>query len=126
MRPTAYLTAKFSMTLCALGIADELAGQEWHRTPCGRAHWSPPPPCRMCWVMPAAMARARKPTVYADAAYVILNKPAKEFTGHTLLCEDVPLDAGVEDLSTYDCVEGTDLEVDLWVDSPNPVGYAST
>ena len=42
-----------------------------------------------------AMGRARKPDVYADAAYVVLNKPAREYTGNTLLCEDVLLESGV-------------------------------
>ena len=70
-----------------------------------------------------AMGRARKPDVYADAAYVILNKPAREYTGNALLCEDVLLESGVTDLSVYDCVPGSELGVDLWVDTPNPPGY---
>ena len=68
------------------------------------------------------MARSRKPEVYADAAYAVLSRPAREFTGNTLLCEDVLLDSGVSDLSVYDCVPGTELGVDFWVDSPNPPG----
>ena len=32
-------------------------------------------------------------------------------------------DDGVTDLSVYDCVPGSNLGVDLWVDSPNPPGY---
>ncbi|MCB1290875.1 MAG: short chain dehydrogenase, partial [Mycobacterium sp.] len=28
------------------------------------------------------------------------------------------------DLSVYDCVPGTELGVDFWVDSPNPPGYS--
>jgi citronellol/citronellal dehydrogenase len=55
---------------------------------------------------------------------VVLNKPARSYTGHSLLCEDVLLESGVSDLSLYDCVPGADLGVDLWVDSPNPPGYA--
>src|SRR6478609_7469090 len=70
-----------------------------------------------------AMGRARKPDVYADAAYVVLNKPAREYTGNSLLCEDVLLESGVTDLSVYDCVPGSELGVDLWVDTPNPPGY---
>ena len=72
----------------------------------------------------AAMAVARKPELYADAAYAVLNKPAGSYTGQSLLCEDVLLESGVSDLSLYDCVPGADLGVDLWVDSPNPPGYA--
>ena len=69
-----------------------------------------------------AMGRARKPDVYADAAYVVFNKPTT-YTGHSLLCEDVLLESGVTDLSVYDCIPGSELGVDLWVDSPNPPGY---
>jgi citronellol/citronellal dehydrogenase len=71
-----------------------------------------------------AMRRSRKPEVYADAAYVILNKPATEYTGNSVLCEDVLLESGVTDLSVYDCVPGSELGLDFWVDGPNPPGYA--
>jgi citronellol/citronellal dehydrogenase len=70
-----------------------------------------------------AMARARKPEVYSDAAYAVLTKPAASYTGQSLLCEDVLLESGVTDLSVYDCVPGSELEVDLWVEGPNPPGY---
>jgi citronellol/citronellal dehydrogenase len=71
-----------------------------------------------------AMGRARKPEVYSDAAYAVFTKPAREFTGNTLLCEDVLVDSGVTDLSVYDCVPGSELGVDLWVEQPNPPGYS--
>jgi citronellol/citronellal dehydrogenase len=71
-----------------------------------------------------AMARARKPDVYSDAAYVIFNKPAREYTGNAVLCEDVLVESGVTDLSVYDCVPGSELGVDLWVETPNPPGYS--
>jgi citronellol/citronellal dehydrogenase len=38
----------------------------------------------------------------------------------------VLLESGVTDLSVYDCVPGSELEVDLWVESPNPPGYVQT
>ena len=71
-----------------------------------------------------AMGRARKPEIYSDAAYVVLNKPSRDYTGNTLLCEDVLLDSGVSDLSTYNCVPGGRLGVDFWVDGVNPPGYS--
>ena len=70
-----------------------------------------------------AMKRARKPEMYADAAYVIFNRPATEYTGNSVLCEDVLVESGVNDLSVYDCVPGSELQLDLWVDSTNPPGY---
>jgi citronellol/citronellal dehydrogenase len=69
------------------------------------------------------MKRSRKPAVYGDPAYALLSRPAREYTGKTLLCEDVLLASGVTDLSVYDCIPGSELGVDLWVDSANPPGY---
>ena len=124
LKPTPYMMAKYGMTLCALGIAEELrdagiaSNTLWPRTMVATAA------VQNLLGGEAAMARSRKPEVYADSAYAVLAKPAREFSGHSLLCEDVLLDAGVTDLSVYDCIPGSDLGVDLWVDSPNPPGYA--
>ena len=123
LKPTPYMMAKYGMTLCALGIAEELREEGiasntlWPRTMVATAA------VQNLLGGEAAMARSRKPEVYADAAYVVLNKPAREFTGNTLLCEDVLVESGVTDLSVYDCVPGSELGVDLWVDTPNPPGY---
>ena len=123
LKPTAYMMAKFGMTLCALGIAEELRADGiasntlWPRTLVATAA------VQNLLGGEEAMARARKPEVYADAAYVILNKPATEYTGNSVLCEDVLVESGVTDLSVYDCTPGGELGVDLWVESPNPPGY---
>ncbi|MBS9534838.1 NAD(P)-dependent oxidoreductase [Mycobacterium sp. M1] len=123
LKPTAYMMAKFGMTLCALGMAEELrehgiaSNALWPRTLIATAA------VQNLLGGDEAMARSRKPDVYADAAYAVLTKPAAEYTGHALLCEDVLLASGVTDLSVYDCVPGSDLGVDLWVDTVNPPGY---
>ncbi|WP_082947201.1 SDR family oxidoreductase [Mycolicibacter sinensis] len=123
LKPTAYMMAKFGMTLCALGIAEELRSHGiasntlWPRTLIATAA------VQNLLGGDEAMARARKPEVYADAAYAIITRPADTYTGKSLLCEDVLLEAGVNDLSVYDCVPGSDLGVDLWVDTVNPPGY---
>ncbi|MBU3751344.1 MAG: NAD(P)-dependent oxidoreductase [Mycobacterium sp.] len=123
LKPTPYMMAKYGMTLCALGIAEELraagiaSNTLWPRTMVATAA------VQNLLGGDEAMKRSRKPEVYADAAYAVLSRPAAEFTGQSLLCEDVLLDSGVADLSVYDCVPGSDLGVDLWVDSVNPPGY---
>ncbi|MCV7260207.1 SDR family oxidoreductase [Mycobacterium shimoidei] len=123
LKPTPYMMAKYGMSLCALGIAEELRSEGiasntlWPRTLVATAA------VQNLLGGDEAMARARKPEVYADAAYVILNKPATEYTGNSLLCEDVLVESGVTDLSVYDCVPGGELGVDFWVDGPNPPGY---
>jgi citronellol/citronellal dehydrogenase len=123
LKPTAYMMAKYGMTLCGLGIAEELRADGiasntlWPRTLVATAA------VQNLLGGDEAMSRARKPEVYADAAYAIFTKPAREFTGNSLLCEDVLLESGVTDLSVYDCVPGSELGVDLWVETPNPPGY---
>ena len=123
LRPTPYMMAKYGMTLCALGIAEEMreagiaSNTLWPRTAIATAA------VQNLLGGDEMMKRSRKPEVYADAAYAVLSRPAKSYTGHTLLCEDVLLESGVTDLSVYDCVPGTELGVDFWVDTPNPPGY---
>jgi citronellol/citronellal dehydrogenase len=124
LKPTAYMMAKFGMTLCALGIAEEMRDEGiasntlWPRTLVATAA------VQNLLGGEEAMGRARKPDVYADAAYVILNKPSKEYTANMLLCEDVLVESGVTDLSVYDCIPGSQLGVDFWVDGVNPPGYS--
>lgn len=123
LKPTAYMMAKFGMTLCALGIAEEMrdagiaSNTLWPRTLVATAA------VQNLLGGNEAMAQARKPEVYADAAYAIFNKPAREYTGNSVLCEDVLVESGVTDLSVYDCVPGGQLGVDLWVEEVNPPGY---
>jgi citronellol/citronellal dehydrogenase len=124
LKPTAYMMAKYGMTLCALAIAEEMRAEAiasntlWPRTLVATAA------VQNLLGGDQAMARARKPEVYADAAYVILNKPSTNYTGNSVLCEDVLVESGVTDLSVYDCMPDADLGVDFWVDSVNPPGYA--
>jgi citronellol/citronellal dehydrogenase len=121
-----YTLAKYGMTLIALGLAEELreagvaSNTLWPRTLVATAA------VQNLLGGDAAMARARKPEVYADAAYAILTRDSREFTGNSLLCEDVLLDSGVTDLSDY-AVAGDDsqLAVDLFVDEVNPPGYGA-
>src|ERR1700753_4194808 len=123
LKPTAYMMAKFGMTLCALGIAEEMREEGiasntlWPRTLVATAA------VQNLLGGDEAMGRARKPEIYSDAAYVILNKPSKEYTGNMLLCEDVLVESRVTDLHSYHCVPGSKLGVDFWVDAVTPPGY---
>lgn len=124
LRPTPYMMAKFGMSLCALGIAEELreygiaSNTLWPRTSVATAA------VQNLLGGDESMRRSRTPAVYADAAYAIFCKPAREYTGQSLLCEDVLLESGVTDLSVYNCTPGsTDFRVDMWVDTANPPGY---
>ena len=121
---TGYTLAKYGMTMVTLGLAAEFARDGiaantlWPRTTIATAA------VQNLLGGDEAMARARTPEVYADAAYAVLTKPASEYPGQSLLCEDVLVASGVTDLSVYDCVPGSELGVDLWVDTVNPPGYS--
>jgi citronellol/citronellal dehydrogenase len=121
-----YTMAKYGMTLCALGLAAELreagvaSNALWPRTLVATAA------VQNLLGGDAAMARARKPDVYADAAYVVITSPSKDRTGQALLCEDVLVESGVTDLSAYSYARGdAELAVDLFVDAVNPPGLTT-
>lgn len=111
-----YTVAKYGMSMLALGWAAEFADAGiasnalWPRTLVATAA------VQNLLGGDAAMAKARRPEVYADAAYAILNRPSRECTGNTYLCEDVLAEEGVTDLEKYSYVPGADLAVDLYVD----------
>ena len=112
-----YTIAKYGMSLCALGFAEELRGDGiasnalWPRAIIATAA------VQNLLGGDAAMARSRKPELYADAAYAVFTRPSRECTGNLLLCEDVLAEEGVTDLNRYSYVDGADLQVDLYVDS---------
>jgi citronellol/citronellal dehydrogenase len=62
-----------------------------------------------------AIARSRTPEILADAALAILERPAGEVTGRSLIDDHVLAEAGVTDLSGY-AAPGADLALDLFVD----------
>jgi citronellol/citronellal dehydrogenase len=120
---TAYAIAKYGMTLCALGFAEELreagiaSNALWPRTLVATAA------VRNLLGGEEAMRRARTPGVYADAAYEVITRPSRECTGNAFLCEDVLVEAGVTDLSRYSAAgPDAELAVDLFVDAVNPPG----
>lgn len=123
LAPTAYMMAKYGMSLCALALAEEFRSQGiasntlWPRTSVATAA------VQNLLGGDESMRRSRRPEVYSDAAYAVITRPAREYTGQSLLCEDVLLDSGVTDLSAYNCTPDADLRVDLWVDTANPPGY---
>jgi citronellol/citronellal dehydrogenase len=111
-----YTIAKYGMTLCALGFAEEFreagiaSNALWPRTLVATAA------VQNLLGGDVAMARARRPEIYSDAAYAILTRPSRECTGNTYLCEDVLAEEGITDLGAYAYVPGAELQVDLYVD----------
>ena len=111
-----YTIAKYGMSLCALGFAAEFrdagiaSNALWPRTLIATAA------VQNLLGGDEAMARARRPELYADAAYAVITRPSRECTGNMFLCEDVLAEEGVNDLDKYAYVPGAELQVDLFVD----------
>src|SRR5579871_1184479 len=109
----AYTMAKYGMSMCAVGIGEELRGEGiavhalWPRTIIDTAALQ---------AIPGAMGqRGRTPQIMADAAYVVLNG-GMEKTGQVLIDEDVLRGAGITDLSSYAVTPGnTELLQDLFL-----------
>jgi len=122
-----YTLAKYGMTLCALGFAAEFredgiaSNALWPRTLVATAA------VQNLLGGDEAMAKARTPEIYADAAYEVITRPSRECSGNAFLCEDVLVESGVGDLRRYSAAGAdADLQVDLFVDAPNPPGYEAS
>jgi citronellol/citronellal dehydrogenase len=111
-----YTIAKYGMTLCALGFAAEFrddgiaSNALWPRTLIATAA------VQNLLGGDKAMARSRKPELYADAAYAVITKPSRECSGNAFLCEDVLAAEGVTDFDRYAYRPGAEPEVDMFVD----------
>ena len=111
-----YTLAKYGMSLCTLGMAEEFRedgiafNSLWPRTLVATAA------VQNLLGGNEAMAKSRKPAVVADSAYAVLTRPSRECTGNFFLCEDVLADEGVTDLEQYSFVEDADLQTDLFVE----------
>lgn len=111
----AYTMAKFGMSLCVLGWCEELrpkgiaANTLWPRTTIDTAA------VRNLLGGDEMAKRSRTPEIIADAAHVILTKPAREFTGNFCVDDEVLRDAGVTDLSKYAVDPSQELMADFFV-----------
>jgi citronellol/citronellal dehydrogenase len=98
----AYSIAKYGMSLCVLGLADELnkdgigVNALWPRTTIATAA------VKNILGGEKLMRMSRSPDIVADAAHLIFLQPAKTFTGHFLI-DDTFLHAagGVTDFEKY-------------------------
>jgi citronellol/citronellal dehydrogenase len=111
----AYTLAKYGMSLCALGLAEELrdagiaVNAVWPRTLIATAAVS-----NILGGM--LVKRSRKPEIVADAAHAILVRDARSCTGQFLIDEEVLLESGVHDLDQYAVEPGSELQKDLFID----------
>lgn len=111
----AYTMAKYGMSMCVLGMAEEFRADGiavnalWPRTAIATS--------ALEMIPGADAARSRKPEILADAAYAILNRNPREHTGNFYIDDEVLRAEGVTDLDRYAVVPGTrDFLLDFFID----------
>ncbi|XP_029025826.1 hydroxysteroid dehydrogenase-like protein 2 isoform X2 [Betta splendens] len=110
---TAYTMAKYGMSMCVLGMAEEFRGQIainalWPKTAIQTA--------AMDMLGGEGIAKqCRTADIIADAAYAILSQP-KDYTGHFLVDEDILKEHGVCDFDQYAVQPGHPLLPDFFLD----------
>ncbi|MCG6873847.1 MAG: NAD(P)-dependent oxidoreductase [Betaproteobacteria bacterium] len=111
----AYTMAKYGMSMCVLGMAEEFRADGiavnalWPRTVINTAAIAMIPGVdpRMC----------RSPEILADTAYIVLNRDARKHTGRLYIDEEVLAAEGVTDLGKYAVLKGNNKFLpDLFVD----------
>ena len=60
--------------------------------------------------------RSRKPEIMGDAAYIIFNRPSRDFTGNFCIDDEVLESAGITDLSEYAVDPTVELAPDFFVE----------
>ena len=111
----AYTLSKYGMSLCVLGMAEEFRQQGiavnalWPQTVIATAA------VKSLLGGQAAVRRARKPEIMADAAHAILCRDSRQYTGRFLLDQQVLTATGMTDLTHYAVEPGAELLDDLFV-----------
>jgi len=111
----AYTVAKYGMSMCVLGLTDELkrdgigVNALWPRTAIDTA--------ALAMIPGIDTAFCRTTEIISDSAYIILNRTGKECTGNFYIDDEVLASEGITDLDKYAVVPGTKEFInDLYVD----------
>ncbi len=111
----AYTMAKYGMSLCVLGMAEEFRDDGiavnalWPRTVIATAALAMIPGAR------EQLERTRRPEIMADAAHAILIRDARSTTGNFFLDDEVLRETGVTDFDVYAVKPGMPLLPDLFL-----------
>ncbi|EAT47495.1 AAEL001427-PA [Aedes aegypti] len=111
-RNLAYTIAKYGMSMCVLGMAEEFRKDNI----AANALW----PAKLVHTAAVdmihgdgAVAVSRKPEIMADAAYAILCKDPRTCTGNFFIDEDLLQAEGITDFGEYSCVPGNERNIRL-------------
>ncbi|MEQ8936010.1 MAG: NAD(P)-dependent oxidoreductase [Amphiplicatus sp.] len=113
----AYTMAKYGMSLCVLGMAEEFRGEGiafnalWPRTAIATAA------VEFALGGDAMVKGSRTPEIMADAAHIILTKPSRQFTGNFIIDDNLLYDHGVRDFDQYRVDPDRKLFPDFFVPS---------
>jgi citronellol/citronellal dehydrogenase len=111
----AYTMAKYGMSMCVLGMAEEFRSQGvavnalWPRTAIATAA------VHNLLGGDEAIRRCRKPEIMADAAHAILTRSSRECTGNFFIDDDVLGSAGVTNFDQYAVAPGVELRMDIFL-----------
>jgi citronellol/citronellal dehydrogenase len=112
----AYTIAKYGMSLCVLGMAEELrehgiaVNALWPRTTIATAA------VQNLLGGDEIMRRSRKPEIMGDAAHAILTRDSRTFTGNFCIDDEILESAGITDLSGYAVDPSAELVPDFFVE----------
>ena len=115
----AYTMAKFGMSLCVLGMAEEFKADGiafnalWPRTGIATAA------IKFALGGEEGMRQCRTPDIMADAAYAVFNKPSREFSGNFLIDDTFLYGEGVRDFEPYRVDPTRPLMPDFFVPADN-------
>jgi citronellol/citronellal dehydrogenase len=116
----AYSIAKFGMSLCVLGLAEEFKGDGiavnalWPRTAIATAA------VEFALGGGEMLRRSRKAEIMADAAHAIFTQPSRDYTGQFLVDDEVLAAQGVTDFDPYSVTPGLPLFRDFFLDPDRP------
>jgi citronellol/citronellal dehydrogenase len=111
----AYTIAKYGMSMCVLGMAEEFRASGiavnalWPRSVIATSAIAMIPGAA------DAVDRMRKPEIMADAAHAILIRDARTTTGNFFIDDEVLAEAGVTDFSPYAVKPGAPLLPDIFL-----------
>jgi citronellol/citronellal dehydrogenase len=111
----AYTMAKYGMSLCVLGMAEELADQGiavnalWSRTTIATAA------VNNLLGGEEMMRRSRRPAIMADAALAIVQRDSRAFSGNFCIDDEVLAEEGMTDLTGYAVDPSAELQADFFV-----------
>lgn len=112
----AYTMAKYGMSMCVLGMAEEFKRKGvgvnalWPRTSIATAA------VKNLLGGDAMMQRSRTTDIMSDAAHIILTRAAKDCTGNFFLDDEVLAAEGITDLDRYAVDPSQKLIIDFFLD----------